>query len=76
MVFLDKDRTMDNVQKHNTCINVPSSQTFRSESELLVLELQMFKIVIVVVGGGGGGGSNSSSNSKTAIINVFFGRRT
>jgi hypothetical protein len=21
---------MDNVQKHNTCINVPSSQTFRS----------------------------------------------
>jgi hypothetical protein len=29
-VFLDKDRTMDNVQKHNSCINVPSSQTFRS----------------------------------------------
>jgi hypothetical protein len=29
-VFLDKDRTMDNVQKHNICTNVPSSQTFRS----------------------------------------------
>jgi hypothetical protein len=28
--FLDKDRTMDNVQKHNNCTNVPSSQTFRS----------------------------------------------
>jgi hypothetical protein len=25
-----KDKTMDNVQKHNICINVPSSQTFRS----------------------------------------------
>jgi hypothetical protein len=29
-VFLDKDRTMDNVQQHNICTNVPSSQTFRS----------------------------------------------
>jgi hypothetical protein len=29
-VFLDKNRTMDNVQKHNICINVPSSQTFGS----------------------------------------------
>jgi hypothetical protein len=27
---LDKNRAMDNVQKHNSCINVPSSQTFRS----------------------------------------------
>jgi hypothetical protein len=27
---LDKNRTMDNVQKHNISINVPSSQTFRS----------------------------------------------
>jgi hypothetical protein len=26
---LNKNRTMDNVQKHNNCINVPSSQTFR-----------------------------------------------
>jgi DNA-dependent RNA polymerase auxiliary subunit epsilon len=28
-VFLNKNRTMDNVQKHNTCIDVPSAQTFR-----------------------------------------------
>jgi hypothetical protein len=27
---LDKERTMDNVQKHNICTNAPSSQTFRS----------------------------------------------
>jgi hypothetical protein len=26
---LDADRTMDNVHKHNICINVPLSQTFR-----------------------------------------------
>jgi hypothetical protein len=26
----DKDSTMDNVQKHNICINVPLSQTFKS----------------------------------------------
>jgi hypothetical protein len=31
-VFLDKDRTMDNVQQLNACTNVPSSQTFRSYS--------------------------------------------
>jgi hypothetical protein len=29
-VILDKDMTMDNVQKHNIFTNVPSSQTFRS----------------------------------------------
>jgi hypothetical protein len=29
-VFLDKDRTMDNVQKHNIYTNVPPSQTFIS----------------------------------------------
>jgi hypothetical protein len=29
-VVLNKKRTMDNVQKHNNCINGPSSQTFRS----------------------------------------------
>jgi hypothetical protein len=29
----DKDRAMDNVQKHNICTNVPSSQTFRSYLE-------------------------------------------
>jgi hypothetical protein len=28
-VYLDKDRTMDNAQKHNIYTNVPSSQTFR-----------------------------------------------
>jgi hypothetical protein len=28
--FLDKDKMMNNVQKHNICTNVPSSQTFRS----------------------------------------------
>jgi hypothetical protein len=27
---LDKNRTMDNVQKHNTYTNVPPSQTFTS----------------------------------------------
>jgi hypothetical protein len=27
---LDKDKTMDNVQKHNICTNVLLSQTFRS----------------------------------------------
>jgi hypothetical protein len=30
VVFLNKDWTMDNVQKTNNCINMPSSQTFRS----------------------------------------------
>jgi hypothetical protein len=25
---LDKDETMDNVQEHNNCTNLPSSQTF------------------------------------------------
>jgi hypothetical protein len=28
-VCLNKNMTMDNVQKHNVCINVPSSQNFR-----------------------------------------------
>jgi hypothetical protein len=27
---LDDSRTMDNVQKHNIYVNVPSSRTFRS----------------------------------------------
>jgi uncharacterized membrane protein (Fun14 family) len=35
--FLDKYRTMDNVQKHNICTNVPSSQTFRSYGVQMVL---------------------------------------
>jgi hypothetical protein len=34
-VVLNKNRTMDNVQKHNSCINMPPSQTFRSYSDLL-----------------------------------------
>jgi hypothetical protein len=29
-LLLNKNRTMDNVQKHNTCVNVPLSQTFRA----------------------------------------------
>jgi hypothetical protein len=35
--FLNKNRKMDNVQTHNICINVPSSQTSRS-----YLHLYMF----------------------------------
>jgi hypothetical protein len=31
---LNKNRAMDNVQKHNNCINTPSSQTFRREIHL------------------------------------------
>jgi hypothetical protein len=30
-VFLDRDRTVDNVQKHNIYTNVPSPQTFKSK---------------------------------------------
>jgi hypothetical protein len=30
MLFLNKNRTMDDVHKRNICINVPSSQTFTS----------------------------------------------
>jgi hypothetical protein len=35
--FLDKDKTMDNVQNHNTCTNVPSSQTFRSYIKVMLI---------------------------------------
>jgi hypothetical protein len=48
-VFLDKDRTMDNIQKDNISTNAPSSQTFRKKkygfenrtwlSSLLVLSI-------------------------------------
>jgi hypothetical protein len=31
-VVLNKNRTMDNVQKHNNCVTIPSSQTFRFHS--------------------------------------------
>jgi hypothetical protein len=30
VVFLNKNRTVDNVQEHNIYINLPSSQSFRS----------------------------------------------
>jgi hypothetical protein len=36
---LDKDKTMDNVQKHNICTNVPSAQTFRSYLHVIVYTL-------------------------------------
>jgi hypothetical protein len=34
--FLDKDRTIANVQKHNIYTNIPSSQTFRSCSSTVL----------------------------------------
>jgi hypothetical protein len=37
-VFLDKDRTMDNVQQHNICTNEPLSQTFNLVVNVLVHE--------------------------------------
>jgi hypothetical protein len=42
IVFLNKNRNMGNVQKHNICINVPSSQNFRSycDNVLKFLNLQ------------------------------------
>jgi hypothetical protein len=30
----NKNRTMDNVQKYNNCINIPTSQTFRPSSNV------------------------------------------
>jgi hypothetical protein len=30
LAFLNKNKMMDNVQKHNICINITSSLTFRS----------------------------------------------
>jgi hypothetical protein len=35
--FLDMDKKMDNVQKHNSCANVLSSQTFRSYLKFHIL---------------------------------------
>jgi hypothetical protein len=52
-VFLDKDRTMDKVQKCNICINVPSSQTFRSYLHVM-LPLRRLKHVIWTVRQGNG----------------------
>jgi hypothetical protein len=34
---LNKNRTLGNVQKHNNCINTPSSQTFRSRDSVVGL---------------------------------------
>jgi hypothetical protein len=34
--ILNKNRTMDNVQKHNNCINISSSQTFRYYKQKIV----------------------------------------
>jgi hypothetical protein len=38
VVFLDKDRAMDNVQQHNICTNVSSSQTSRFYTLLLLFK--------------------------------------
>jgi hypothetical protein len=37
---LNKSRMMDNVQKHNNYINIPSSQTFRSYLQVTVFMLK------------------------------------
>jgi hypothetical protein len=60
---LDKSRTMDNVQKHNICTNVSSSQTVRSylhySTTVLTFEMAQSELIAVslifltsVVGGG------------------------
>jgi hypothetical protein len=36
-VVLDKNSIMDNSQKHHICTNVPSSQTFRSYFQFILL---------------------------------------
>jgi hypothetical protein len=33
-ILSHKNRRMDNVQKHNNCINIPSSQTFRARNQI------------------------------------------
>jgi hypothetical protein len=38
-VLLNKNRMMDNVQKHNICVNVPLSQTFRPEIRICQWEI-------------------------------------
>jgi hypothetical protein len=45
-VILDKNRTMDNVQKHNICINVPSSQTFRSHCVYLLKQASEMQTLV------------------------------
>jgi hypothetical protein len=41
---LDKNSTMDDVQKRKICTNLPSSQTYRSY-RLMVVEKKMTKII-------------------------------
>jgi hypothetical protein len=45
-MILHVDKTMDNVQKHNTRTNVPSSQTFRSHMLFQIF----FRIHLLVIG--------------------------
>jgi hypothetical protein len=42
MVFLDKDRMMENVQKCNICTNVPLSQTFRPYLETEQVDCDLY----------------------------------
>jgi hypothetical protein len=50
---LSKNRMMDNVQEHNSCINMPSSQTLRSywkfiwskNSKIIITMFQLLKII-------------------------------
>jgi hypothetical protein len=66
---LDKDMTMDNVQKHNICTNVPSSQTFSPYyyfGEYLWLNSRKYSIVRGVgqrVEGGQASGSSSGTRA-------------
>jgi hypothetical protein len=46
-VRLDKDRTMDNVQKLNVSANVPSSRTFRSQ--LILNKIKHFDLHIIIL---------------------------
>jgi hypothetical protein len=50
-VFLDEDRTMVNVQKHNICTNTPSSQTFRSclLDKIVVTTILYHSIVFLMI---------------------------
>jgi hypothetical protein len=45
---LDTNRTMDNVEKHNICTNVPSSQTFRSYLLIVLISKGELKSVRLV----------------------------
>jgi hypothetical protein len=44
----DKNRTIDNVQKHNICVNISSSQTFRSYLMLFVWNALFFHLLLGV----------------------------